>query len=259
MIKKFLSGRKINILCGFASVVLMWVAWIIAYYSVKNDYLIPSFQSTFAESWKLLGSAEFWSSFGMTFLRTLEAFAISLILAAACAALSAVSKIFSAFLKPVTIILRTLPTLAVMLLILVWSSAVTAPVIVTCLVLFPMMLAQFNAAICGVDGGLIQMAKVYGVSKKDILFKIYLPQISPNILSQTGANVSLGLKLTISAEVLAATYNSLGGLMQTSSAFVEIPRLAALTIAAVVLGLILDVAFSQLKRVNSKWQGSVEF
>ncbi len=146
-----------------------------------------------------------------------------------------------------------------MLFILVWSSAVTAPVIVTCLVLFPMMLAQFNAAICGVDGGLIQMAKVYGVSKKDILFKIYLPQISPNILSQTGANVSLGLKLTVSAEVLAATYNSLGGLMQTSSAFVEIPRLAALTIAAVVLGLILDVAFSQLKRVNSKWQGSVEF
>ena len=72
----------------------MWVAWIIAYYSVKNDYLIPSFQSTFAEFWKLLGSAEFWSSFGMTFLRTLEAFAISLILAAACAALSAVSKIF---------------------------------------------------------------------------------------------------------------------------------------------------------------------
>ena len=85
------------------------------------------------------------------------------------------------------------------------------------------------------------------------LFKIYLPLVSPNILSQTGPNVSLGIKIRISAEVLANTYKSLGGLMQEARLYVEMPRLAALTLAAVAAGFIFDIALSQLERVTFKW------
>ena len=115
-----------------------------------------------------------------------------------------------------------------------------------------------TAACDGVSAELIQMAKLYGVSKKERLFKIYLPQISPDIFSQVGANVSLGLKIMISAEVMSNTYNSLGGMMQSARAFLEMPRLAALTVVAVLTGLAADVALSQLKRLNAKWRGGVK-
>lgn len=253
MVKKFFKERKLNIICGAVSFVLMWLVWIIAYYSVKNDYIIPSFTDTFAAFFNYFADGAFWAAFFMTLLRTVEAFAISFVLAAACAALSAVSKIFKALLKPVVALLRTLPTLAVILLLLVWTNARVAPVIVAILVLFPMIYAQFNAAIEGLDSGLWEMAEVYGVTRRDRLFKMCLPQISPAVFSQTGANVSLGLKLMVSAEVLASTFKSLGGMMQEARAFVEMPRLAALTVAAVLLGLALDIAFSQLKRLNGKW------
>ena len=42
-------------------------------------------------------------------------------------------------------------------------------------------------------------------------------------------------------------------MMQENSMAAAVANLAALTVAAVVLGLIIDVAFSQLKRINSKW------
>lgn len=254
MVKDFFKERKLNIICSVAAVLIMWLCWIIIYYSVKNDYIVPSFQDTFAELFKCLKESAFWTAFFMTLLRTVEAFAISFILAAVCAALSACSKIFAEIIKPFMVILRTLPTLAVILLLLIWTNAKVAPVIVTVLVLFPMIYARFNAAIGGVDRGLTEMAEVYGIRKRDRLFKIYLPLVSPNILSQIGADISLGLKLTISAEVLSNTYKSLGGMMQNARAFVEMPRLAALTLVAVLLGLALDLGLSQLKRLTRKWE-----
>lgn len=250
--------RKLNIVFSVAAVIVMWLVWIIAYYSVKNDYVIPSFTDTVVSLWACLCSGEFWAAFAFTFLRTLLAFVISFLLAALLAAASAVSKKAGAFIKPFMVFFRTVPTLAIILLLLIWTSAKVAPVIVTVLVLFPMIYSQMTSATENVDEGLIQMAKLYGVSKKERLFKIYLPQISPEIFSQTGANVSLGIKVMISAEVLSNTYRSLGGMMQTARSFLEIPKLAALTIVAVLLGLAVDVAFSQLKRINSKWRGGAK-
>ena len=149
--------------------------------------------------------------------------------------------------------MRTLPTLAVVLILLIWTNPVIAPVAVTVLILFPMIYAQIIAAAGGVDEGILEMARLYGLKKREKLFKIYMPLISPNILAQTGANVSLGLKIMISSEVLANTYNSLGGMMQTAKLYAEMPRLAALTAVAVAAGLVIDVALSQFERINYKW------
>lgn len=251
--KNYLEKRKLNIICSVAAIALMWLVWLIAYYSVKNDYIIPSIADTFKQLWRCISGAAFWTAFGFTFLRTAEAFIISFVLAAICAAFSACSKIFSSFIKPFITVLRTLPTLAIILILLIWTSPKTAPVIVTVLVLFPLIYSQMFAAIEGIDGEIKEMAQVYKISNRDKIFKIYLPLISPNILSQTGANVSLGLKVMVSAEVLANTFRSLGGLMQNAKLYVDMPRLAALTLITVLLGFIIDIAFSQVARVTYKW------
>ena len=233
----------------------MWLVWIIAYYAVGNDYIVPSFQDTFVSLFKCFAEGNFWLSFLTTLLRTAIAFIISFALAAVCAAISRVSSVFKWLIEPIITVLRTLPTLAVLLLILIWTNANAAPVIVTVLMLFPAIYVQFTAAISAVDDGLLQMAEVYNISKKDRLLKIYLPMVSPEIFSQVGANISLGLKVTVSAEVMANTYTSLGGLMQNARSFLEMPRLAALTLITVVIGLIVEIAFAQLNRINAKWRG----
>lgn len=231
----------------------MCVIWVAAYYKVGNEYLIPSLPQSVKSLFACFTEKSFWVALGYTFLRTLEAFVLSFVLAALCAVLSTISKIFCAILKPFMVLLRTLPTLAVILLLLIWTNPLKAPVIVTVLVLFPMIYARIATAIGEVDYGLTEMAEVYGVKKRDRLFKIYLPLISPNLFSQAGADVSLGLKIMVSAEVLANTYKSLGGLMQNARQYLDMPRLAALTIAAILIGLITDIALSQLSRITDRW------
>lgn len=253
--KQFFKQRKFNIIGSAIAIILMWLVWIIAYYSVGNDLIVPSFWKTCASFWRYLGSGTFWIALLGSFGRTMLAFAISLIGAVLCAVLASLSKTVKAIFKPIMVFIRTLPTMAVILIILkiTLGNKTLSPVIVTVLVLLPLIYAQFIAAIEGIDAGLIEMCKVYGVSKRDTVFKVYIPLVLPNTLSQTGANISLGLKVMISAEVLVNTAKGIGGMMQESSIAAEVANLAALTLAAVILGLILDIAFSQLKRITDRW------
>lgn len=257
MVKKFFTQRKINIICSVAALVLMWVFWLVAYYGVGNSLIVPSFSETVESFWRYLGSGEFWVAVGNSLLRTFLAFAISFLLAAAFTGFGLLGSWCKALIKPITVIIRTLPTMAVILIIfkITYGNRTLSPVIVTVLVLFPMIYSQLTAAVEGIDGGIKEMADVYGVSKRERLFKIYLPLVSPAVFSQTGANISLGLKVMISSEVLVNTARGLGGMMQTSSGAGEVACLAALTLAAVILGLIIEFAFSQLKRINKKWRG----
>lgn len=255
MLKKFFSERKLNILFSALAILLMWAVWIIAYYSVGNRLIVPSFTETVSAFWRYLGNGTYWLAILNSLLRTLLAFILSFIPALACVALASVSRCVKIALKPIMTFIRTLPTMAVILLILkiTLGNKTLSPVIVTVLVLLPMIYSQVSASVAGIDEGLTEMADVYSVSKKDRLFKIYLPLVAPDILSQTGANISLGLKIMISAEVLASTANGLGGMMQLNNVAAEVANLAALTLTAVILGLIIDFVFSLLERITFKW------
>lgn len=257
--KQFFRQRKFNIIGSVVAIVLMWLVWLIAYYSVGNKLIVPSFSETVVSFWNYICSGSFWLALSGSLGRTVLAFAISLIGAVICAVLATLSKTVKAVLQPIMVLLRTLPTMAVILIILkvTLGNRTLSPVIVTVLVLLPLIYAQLTAAIEGIDVGLIQMCKLYEVSKKDTIFKVCIPLVLPNTFSQTGANISLGLKVMISAEVLVNTANGIGGMMQQSSIAAEVANLAALTLAAIILGLILDIAFSQLKRVTDKWQMGV--
>lgn len=245
--------RKFNIIISLSAILSMWLIWLIAYYCVRNDYIIPSIGDTLKSLFACFATASFWVAFFNSVLRTVIAFMVSFLSASALVALGSVFKGFKIFIKPFMEIFRTVPTLAVILILLFWTTPNVAPIIVTVLVLFPMIYSQLNAAIDGIDGGIIEMAKVYDISVKERIFKIYLPLIAPNTLAQTGANISLGVKIMISAEVLSGTYKSLGGLMQNARFYIDLPRLGALTIIAVLLGFLIDFCFSLIERATFKW------
>ena len=77
---------------------------------------------------------------------------------------------------------------------------------------------------------------------------MYLPLAAPALLSQAGAILSMGLKITVSAEVLASTYRSLGYMMQNAKLAVEMPELLALTLLAVLLGFLLEGACALISK-----------
>ncbi|HBN12560.1 MAG TPA: hypothetical protein DD415_02995 [Clostridiales bacterium] len=256
MIKKFFSQRKLNILYSSAAILLMWLIWVAAYYAAGNPLVVPSFPETASSFFKYLADGEFWLAVCNSFLRTIAAFLVSFALALIFAVLSVLSRFAKVFLKPFIVFVRTLPTMAVMLIIfkITLGNRAVSPVIVTVLVLFPLTYEGLMSAFGAYSEELKEMSEVYNISVKDRLFKIYLPLAAPQVLSRTGADISLGLKVMISAEVLVSTAKGLGGMMQLQSIAGEVANLAALTLAAVVLGLIIDVIFSCIEKYAFGWR-----
>ncbi len=258
--KKIFLSEKFNIAYSACALILAWLVWIIAYACKQNDEIIPSFSATMAQFFALFTKPFFWKSFGYTLLRTLYAFALSFVLALACACVAAIFKPFAAFMRPIAAIFRTLPTMAVLLLILVWFAPRTSPVtvVVAFLVLFPMMYSQLYGQISGVDGELKEMAKVYKLTRMQKLKCIYLPHIMPSTVINTGTNLSFGLKLIISAEIMVSTYTAIGGMMSESQIYGNTPRLAALTLVAVLFGIIVELVFRALSVALFKWKRGAE-
>lgn len=252
--KKFLLGKKFQIVYSLAALILVWVIWLIAAASVKNDYLVPSFWDSAREFFALFAKGFFYKALGATILRTLIAYALSFVLALGCACLAARFKPFASFMRPLVAILRSLPTMAVLLLILVWLSPKIAPVAVAMLVLFPMTYSALFSAIGEVQGELLQMARVYNLSNGQILRGIYLPQIAPVMVEQTGDGLSFGIKLIVSAEVMASTYVALGGMMREAQIYLELPRLAALTLFAVLFGIAVECIFHLISYFAFRWK-----
>ena len=75
---------------------------------------------------------------------------------------------------------------------------------------------------------------------------IYLPLSAPYVLKEAGGALSFSVKLVVSAEVLANTWQSLGGMMQETKVYNEIPQLFALVAVSFLAGLVLEFAVSLL-------------
>lgn len=243
-----------NFLCSLVAVAAIWLAWLIAYVSVKNDYVIPSVGATFREMGRLLGQAAFWRAFGGTVLRTVEAFFLSFALGLVLSLCALLSGRVRAFLAPVISLLRTVPTMALVLIFLLWTSPAAAPVLIAVLVLMPVFYASMLAALDEVKNEYGGLARAFKVGRARRAALMYLPLAAPPVLGQMGATFSLGLKITVSGEVLSVTARSLGGMMQQAQGYLEIPRLMALTLLTVFVGFLFEAIFWLISKAIVRWR-----
>ena len=136
------SILKSNALWALAAACVLLLAWHIAYICIKNDYILPGIGSTLSAFAALFADAHFYAALGSTLARTLISFALSFAAGGAFAALAAVCPPFRAAFACVISVVRTLPTMAVTLMLLIWSTPGVAPGIVAALVLVPMVYSQ---------------------------------------------------------------------------------------------------------------------
>ena len=251
--KKTLNKNLKSSIVFIASMLVLWLIWVIAVKIVKNEYLIPSFSLTVKEFFALMKERFFYLSYLMTVYRALLTVAVSLILGVIFAVLSLVFKPVRSIIKVLVSIVRTLPTMAIILLILFWASPTYAPVFVGVLVVFPMAYSQILTALLDEADEMRKVIKVFNLSTKKAVSKIYLPKALPVVLEKTGENLSFAIKLIVSSEVMANTFRGVGGMIQTASVYMEPSRLMALTLFAVITGVLIELIFSATLKPFFKW------
>ena len=241
--KKLSKNTIFLSICGLAALI---VSWLVAYLVIQDDYVLPSPWATAKAAVGLLGQGGFYLVLISTLGRAALAFVVAFVFGVGFAVIAYLLPSFEKFLRGIIAVLRALPTMAALLLILLAAeklggSEYLPPVVIGGLTLFPMLYTAAYSALSSVDKDLLEMSRVYKVPTSVQVKKLYLPSALPALCKEGVAALSFSLKLIVSAEVLALTSQSIGGLMQTANVGYEIAEMTALTAIVCLLGILIEV------------------
>jgi NitT/TauT family transport system permease protein len=164
----------------------------------------PAFTENFAS---LMGSL--WVTLQVTWI----AFAVALFGGLALAIVFSQSRTAENALFPYAVILQVTPIVAIAPLILIWvgyEHVERAAVIIALIVAFFPILSNATIGLRSVDPGLMDLFRLYGASRWQILWRLQLPGALPYIL--TGMKISGGLALigAVVAEFAAGSGTATG-------------------------------------------------
>ena len=101
-----------------AAIAFLLIVWLIAYSRVGNDLLVPPISVSLKEMGLLFVKGAFWRALGGTLWRSVLAFMISFAFALIFAVIAYLYPAFGGFFAPIASALRSMPVLAVLLILL---------------------------------------------------------------------------------------------------------------------------------------------
>lgn len=180
-----------------------------------------------------------------SFLITAEAAALGLV--GSIAAGTAIALIFAQWrwirrlLFPYTILLQTVPIIAIAPLILMWAGPGTLSVaLVAFIICLAPIIANTTQGLVSVEENLVHLFLMHKATSAQILFKLRLPHAMPNLF--VGIRISSGIAVigAITGELFAGSSRvgegGLGYSILYASNQLETDYLFALVVAATVLG-----------------------
>jgi ABC-type nitrate/sulfonate/bicarbonate transport system permease component len=235
------------------------IAWEVA---VQTGYLKP-YQfppvSKIARGFSEISSVGFptgvtiWSHTLTTIGRILQGYIAALALAIPLGLLIGASPVIDKMLAPSIVFFRSIATLSLLPLVIVWFGAGELTKIVLigygC---FWVMLSNVIAGVKYVDPVLIRAARSFGLSGAELYQRVILPAALPRIFAGARMALGVGFMVIVGAEMIG-TIEGLGALIMEARTFYksEITIIGMLVIGC--LGFAISTGLAALERVLMPW------
>jgi NitT/TauT family transport system permease protein len=213
-------------------------------------YILPAPSLVFAtlvSDWPILSE-----SLGVTLVTTLEGFVLALIGGVGLALLFNLSRLVEYSLYPYAVVLQVTPVVAIAPLLLIYLPQQGAVLACAWIVAFFPVLANTTLGLNSVDHNLVDLFRLYGASRTQVLWQLKLPSALPYILG--GLKIAGGLSLigAVVAEIAAGAAGAGSGLayrISESGYRLNIPRMFAALVLLSVVGILIYFALSLLSHL----------
>lgn len=233
---------------------LLIALWKIVSLIYKSDLILPSPESTLLSTLKLFTSKNFLLIIGSTIFRGVIGFVISFIVGITIGIWAGINNTFHSFLKPILVTIRSIPVISLILLALIWFNIGLVPVFIGFLTMFPFICTNIIDGIRNVDPDLIEMAKIYKISKARIIKEVYLPAITPFIFSGASSAMGIGWRAIIIGEVLSQPQFGIGTIMHSSQTYLLVDQVIAWTILAIIISYLFEVIIRKIEQQFVTWK-----
>ncbi len=232
---------------------MLWLAlWQLVCLAVDMELLVVSPLTVAKRLGELCVTADFWRYSLGSLGRITEGFLLG---SAAGAALAVVCHRWSfarEFLTPAITLIKTTPVASFIILALVWLTGQRVPVFISFLMVLPVVYGNVLEGIREVDPKLLEMAKVYGMSRRKRATKITIPSVLPYMMAACRTALGLSWKAGVAAEVIGVTKDSIGRQLYYSKIYLETADLFAWTAVVILLSLCLEKLFIRLMEYLGK-------
>ena len=250
--KKFISNRFVLFFLGVVFVVLLWV--ILSLSVDRNGAIFPSPLLTLEKFFELLSDSYTYTCLAYTLARLGIGFAISFGLALILGVLAGNHHSLYHFLKPLIVVLRSIPTVALVFLFVVLITPKDAPILIVTIICFPILFEGFVGGISNVDKQFIEAAKVDGASYFARIAFIKLPLAMPYIIVAMVSSFALSFKIEIMAEALTGyTKNGLGNVIAFAKGNAEDATPMVTVFAYSLFAILLMLIVSLLQELITTW------
>jgi len=181
------------------------------------------------------------NSFAITAAESAGGLIASIIVGVLVALFFAQSRWVRRMLYPYTILLQTVPIIAIAPLILMWIGAGTAAVaLIAFIISLAPVIANTTQGLVSVDENLVNLFLMHSASRAQILFKLRLPHAVPSLF--VGIRIASGIAVigAVTGELYAGSSRvgegGLGYSILYASSQLQTDYLFALVLAATVLG-----------------------
>ncbi len=208
---------------------------------IKNDRLVfPSVIEILRAFFRLILTPHTYVLIRTTLGHLLTAILVSSLIGITLGLAEGFSDFIRTLLKPLMIMLRSIPMIVLVVIIMVITKYERVPVIATSLILIPIISEAACEGCRRIDPELIDVYRMYSGFNLRILFTVYLPMMA-GYLKQAYINVvGMGVKLVVSTEYLVQTRNSLGKAINSSGYFNEYQDIYAYALIMILLVIIIS-------------------
>ena len=238
-------------------ILLCWLAvWQLLAAVIDNPFLAASPAAVFRSLFSEMGKLSFWQTVLMSLARISAGFALGLVLGILTALVNHRFSILEELMRPVINLVKTVPVVSFVVLILIWQGPSFLSVAVSFLMVFPSVYFSSLEGLKAVGPEMLEMAKIFRLPKKTVLFYIYRPALKPFLLGSMKSSLGLAWKSGVAAEVIGLPAYSIGERIYLSKIYLDTAGILAWTAVTVGLSLLFEMAV--LKMVRTLWELSVE-
>lgn len=239
----YFTSRKRSILISATAFFVVLIFW--SFMARRfHPFILPSPVETFNAILDLWRSGELEKNVSITFRRTVSGYILAVFMGIIFALLLKKNKFLKYFFRPLITIIQIIPPIIWLSFAMIWFGIADdlTPIFLIFIVSFPIIFLNVFSGLDSIDSNLLEMAKFYKCSRKEIYIKIYIPSLLPHLLSAISIGLAFAWKSTIFAEFIGSS-SGVGFALSMANSNLQTERLFAWALILLIFMMVFEYGF----------------
>lgn len=230
---------------SFIASFIMLISWALLAQVVQNDILLPDPIQVLKIMSNQVTQLQFYQHMIATISITLTALMIAVGLALILGIWCGLSPKVYQWVSPGLTLIKTIPNISFIIFLLIWLSNQSSLITIVVLIIFPILFESVMSNILAIDQDQKDVLRLYSDTPINLLKVVYLPSIYLPFISTCKSCITLGLKVTVMAELIGQAKLGIGSMMAFERLLLNMDSLFAWTIWIIGIGLLFDQLLSR--------------